>query len=90
MKKRNLSALKLNKKSISKLHFINNTGGNNVTREDPCPVKSERGPCYSGDCVVTGDTLVATCAEGCTRPTVELSYCNGGIPDTCQSVQVCA
>ncbi|WP_298513501.1 hypothetical protein [uncultured Kordia sp.] len=91
MKKKNVNLkLSLKKNRVSNLQSYGVTGGANVTKESPCPVKSERGPCYSEDCIVTGPSIVATCAAGCTRATIELSYCNNGIPNPCLSVQVCA
>ncbi|WP_420570788.1 hypothetical protein [Kordia sp.] len=91
MKKKNVNLkLSLKKNRVSNLQSSGVKGGVNVTKQYPCPVQSEHGPCYSKDCIVTGPSIVATCAEGCTRPTIELSYCNNGIPNPCLSVQVCA
>ena len=93
MKKKKISGLFLNKKTISKLNSAKITGGfDSPTKGGICPVKSERGPCFSGECgPVTDPTLAPTCADGCTRNTIELSYCAGiTIPDPCLSVQVCA
>jgi hypothetical protein len=90
MKKKNVSfKLSLKKYQVSNLQPV--TGGIDVTHVWPCPTPSEHGPCGSGTTpTITGISVVASCAIGCTVPTVELSYCNNGIPNPCLSVQICA
>ncbi|MEM6684867.1 MAG: hypothetical protein AAF617_03640 [Bacteroidota bacterium] len=92
MKKKNLKALSLNKSKISNLV----KGGTNVDTQTTivslilgCP---PNGTTSKNNCggSITDATLIPTCADGCTRATVELSYCNNGVPDSCQSVQACA
>ncbi|WP_298509708.1 hypothetical protein [uncultured Kordia sp.] len=92
MKKKKLGNLSLNKTIISNFKGNSILGGIDVTKEPPCTVFSDNGPCPTeiGCGTITGPTLTPTCAEGCTLPTIQLSYCNGGIPDPCESVQICA
>ncbi len=91
MKKKKLSAkLSLGKNRISNLQSTGVKGGNDVTQVSPCPGISEPGPCYSKDCIIGPDSIVPTCAQGCTVPTVPISYCNNGVPNPCGSVQICA
>ena len=92
MKKKKLGNLSLNKTIVS--HFNRNTilGGIDVTKEPPCTVFSDNGPCPTaiGCGTITGPTLIPSCADGCTLQTLQLSKCNGEVPPTCQSVQICA
>jgi len=93
MKKKNLTTLRLNKSMISNLANIN--GGsfphfttisvNLATCEPGCTTSQNN--CGGG---VTDATEAVTCADRCTRATIELSYCNNGVPQGCQSVQACA
>jgi hypothetical protein len=90
MKKKNVNfKLGLKKYQISNLQSV--SGGIDVTFVSPCPTPSEHGPCGSGTTPsITEISVVASCAIGCTRTTIELSYCNNGIPNPCLSVQICA
>lgn len=91
MKKKNVNLkLSLKKNRVSNLRSSNVRGGNDVTQVFPCPGISAPGPCYSKECVIGPDSIKPTCAQGCTVPTVPISYCNGGIPNPCGSVQICA
>lgn len=91
MKKKNVSlALNLRKHRVSNLQSDGVTGGAYVTLISPCPTPSVHGPCGSGNPSITEHSVAPTCAVGCTRATIELSYCNNGIPNPCLSIQVCA
>jgi len=92
MKKKNLKTLTLNKSKISNLVKIQGgvftyftTISVNLATCAPGGTTSENN-CGG----VTDNTVVPTCDDGCTRATVELSYCNNGVPQDCQSVDVCA
>lgn len=91
-----LKKLSLNKDVISKLDASKVMGGG------PPPAGDTNVFCVSvtTTCDGGGGTTVSqncttgpapTAAAGCTRETVELSFCNGlGLPAGCQSVEVCA
>ena len=92
MKKKNVSLkLSLNRSRVSNFQSSQVIGGIDVTFASPCPTPSDHGPCGSGTTpTITEISVVASCAIGCTVPTIELSYCNNGIPNPCLSVQICA
>ena len=92
MKKKNVKALSLRKSKISNLvkgggavdtYFT--TISLNLNTCNPGGTTSENN-CGG----VTDNTVTPSCAPGCTRATVELSYCNNGVPQGCESNQVCA
>lgn len=93
MKKKNLKVLALNKSKISNLI----KGGGSVDTH-ATTISVNLNTCSPGRTTsqnncggsITEETVLPTCANGCTRATVELSYCNNGVPLNCQSVQVCA
>jgi len=91
-----LKKLSLNKDVISKLDASKVTGGGGITAfpcdtVNNCPTPTN--PCNITDTKKTGCATgpAPTAEAGCTRETIELSFCNGiGLPDGCQSVGVCA
>ncbi len=92
MKKKKLTGLNLNKKTISRLNSSRITGGGHT--DATCV--GEGGNCTFGtNCCPggggTGGCGGGTVGPGCTRDTRELSYCQGiTIPDGCLSVNPCA
>ena len=91
MKKKNVNfKLGLNKHRISNLETGSVSGGTDVTQAHPCVAQSAYIQCEPGTSPVTDNSKTPTCAVGCTRATIELSYCNNGIPSPCLSIQVCA
>ena len=102
-----LKKLSLNKDVISKLDASKVMGGGppppndfsdvctniNFLTEGQCTTNQNAGCPGGGGTVSQGCTTgpAPTAAAGCTRETVELSFCNGlGLPAGCQSVGVCA
>ncbi len=85
MKKKKLSSLGLNKKTISKLNSSHIRGGNAMSGNCDVTISCPGGgPCSFPH---PGQTQ----GPGCTRDTRELSYCHGiTIPDGCLSVNPCA
>jgi len=90
MKKKNLKTLKLNKSKISNL--VKARGGSFTNVSVRLATCAPGGTTSANNCggSVTENTIAPTCANGCTRATIELSYCNNGVPNSCQSVQACA
>lgn len=90
MKKKKLSSLSLNKKTISKFNSSKITGGGYTDGPSwgGCAVNTVS--CNANGCSVTHPPQ--TQGPGCTRPTLELSYCQGiqGVPVGCISVNPCA
>ncbi|OJJ22990.1 hypothetical protein BKI52_01155 [marine bacterium AO1-C] len=90
-----LKNLSLNKEVISKLDSSKIVAGRVIYITFPQELDCESVlACGTDACGITQNcpTGPAPTAEaGCTRETVELSYCNGiGLPAGCQSVGVCA
>jgi len=96
MKKKKLDGLSLNKKTISGLNQDSLTGGIPTGSFNTCtaPVSvnggltcNRNGTCTGGGGTVTSPTLNATCANGCTVNSIQLSNC--GLTQ-CLSIQACA
>ncbi|OJJ22989.1 hypothetical protein BKI52_01150 [marine bacterium AO1-C] len=101
-----LKSLSLNKEVISKLDASFIVGGGPtkpVTKiSDVCTTidfvtencNTQNGGCPGGGTGISKGCTTGpapTAEAGCTRETVELSFCNGlGLPAGCQSVGVCA
>ena len=92
MKKKKLNGLSLNKKVIANLNTNNITGGFTGTcvGEASCGNCTQIAPC-GGNGTWQCATVACTRENGCTRDTIELSYCQTiTIPDPCLSVGACA
>ena len=86
MKKRKLSGLTLRKKMISNLsHTL--IGG---IHTENCTKECSGTPNTFGNGACGGDPIDPDPTSRPTVNTLELSYCNGGLPETCMSIDPCA
>jgi len=92
MKKKKFIGLSLRKKTISNLNNTKIVGGGYtdtcIGEGGDCGFGSNE--CQTDDCGGGGGPAITQ--KTCTCDTLQLSYCAGipGVPDTCQSFQVCA
>ena len=91
MKKKNFNGLSLNKKTVSDLNANSVNGGIFTATFNVCtaPVSANGGLTCNRyrTCVTGGGTVRATCVNGCTVDSVQLS--NFGLTQ-CTSIQACA
>ncbi|MCK8524390.1 class I lanthipeptide [Aquimarina sp. D1M17] len=90
MKKKKMSGLSLSKQTISRFNSSQIVGGGHTDNTYGTCTNENTVSCNANGCSFPHPQV--TVGQGCTQPTLGLSYCSpgGGVPDGCRSYHPCA